>query len=176
MLHRPRIWIAALTLALLASALSAIDVGESAPDFTLPEVGRSTKIHLADYRGKVVLVDFWATWCAPCVASIPAIEALSRHFAGRPLAIVSVSADRDVTALQSFLARRPSTWPQAWDWNGRVCDRYGIHWFPTFLVLDRQGKVAAALGNPRSLQPAIEKALAAMPRPPEPSQPTGGGR
>jgi len=182
MLHRPRIWIAVLMLALVASALSAIQEGQDAPDFTLPEIGRSAKIHLADYRGKVVLVDFWATWCGPCLGSLPELVGLSRRFEGRPLAILSVSADRDGRALQKFLAQHPPEWSQAWDRTGRVCGSYDVHVFPTFLVLDPEGKVAAKVSGwgpgriPRSIQPAIEKALAALPSPPEPAQATSGGR
>lgn len=174
---RTRFWIAGPALALLASALFAIQEGQSAPDFTLPSIGGPSKIHLADYRGKVVVVDFWATWCRPCIASQPELVGLARRFEGRPVALLSVSADRDGRALERFLAAHRPEWPQAWDRNGRVSrDRYDVHTFPTFLVLDAGGMVVAKLQGwgpgivPRVVQPAVEKALAAM-SPPE-AQPT----
>jgi thiol-disulfide isomerase/thioredoxin len=180
MRNRSSISIAALALALLASTLFAIQEGQDAPDFTLPSIGGRSKIHLAEYRGKVVLVDFWATWCAPCIGSLPELVGLARRFEGRPLAILSVSADGDGRALQHFLAAHPPEWPQAWDKGGRMSrDRYDIHSFPTFLVLAPRGKVVAKVQGwgpgriPRSVQPAIEKALAAASTPE--AQPTSGG-
>jgi thiol-disulfide isomerase/thioredoxin len=169
---RTRLWIAGPALALLASALFAIQEGQSAPDFKLPASDGRSEIHLADYRGKVVLVDFWATWCRPCVSSLPELVGLSKRFEGRPFAMVSVSTDGDGQALQRFLAAHPPEWPQAWDRNGRMSrDRYDVHSFPTFLVIDPSGTVVAKLQGwgpsmiPRLVRPAVERALKAMSSP-----------
>jgi thiol-disulfide isomerase/thioredoxin len=176
-----RISLAILTLALAASALFAIQEGQDAPDFSLPSIGGRSKVHLAEYRGKVVLVDFWATWCAPCISALPELEELSRKMAGRPFVLLGVNTDADDLRLRAFLARHPEPWPQARDRAAKLAKEvYRLRGYPTYLVIDRDGKVVRKLEGwdpgaiPKSITPWVEQAL--KPKPRSGGKATGRGR
>ncbi len=166
-------WIAAalvLFAALAGSALHAVGEGEKAPDFDLPALDGGARLKLSDFRGKVVLVDFWATWCAPCTSSLPELEELSRKMAGRPFVIVGVDTDSDDLRLRAFLARHPESWPQARDRGASLAKSvYHVRGYPTYLVLDREGKVVRKVEGwdpgtiPQSVTPWVEQALKAKP-------------
>jgi len=160
----------AIVLALGAgTALRAVDAGEKAPDFTLPSVEGSSKVQLSDFRGKVVLVDFWASWCLPCARALPELEELSRKLTGKPFVIVGVNTDNDDRRLRLFLSRNPSPWPQGRDRTSAVAKgAYRVRGYPTYLVLDPQGKVVHKVEGwdpgtiPQQVAPAVERALSAM--------------
>ena len=98
----------------------------------------------ADWKGQVVLVDFWATWCGPCRASLPHVESLYKKYHAQGLDIVSVSNDNSVAALKAFLKSHPQmSWPQLFDakhpgWSPLAVN-FGISGIPTQFVIDRQG-------------------------------------
>ncbi len=98
----------------------------------------------AHWKGKVVLVDFWATWCGPCRASLPHVESLYQKYHAKGLDIVSVSNDNSVTALKAFLKSHPQmAWPQLFDakhpgWSPMAAN-FGISGIPTQFIIDRQG-------------------------------------
>jgi thiol-disulfide isomerase/thioredoxin len=98
-------------------------------------------LSLADLEGKVVLLDFWATWCGPCRAALPSLKALNERLAGRPFAIVAVSADPDEEAWRKFIAESGDEWAQYRDEDDRVRQAYGVKAYPTYVIIDPEGIV-----------------------------------
>ncbi len=117
----------------------------------------------ANFKGKVLLLDFWATWCGPCVASLPDLQAAYKKYHAQGLEVVGISLDHDQSDLTSFIAARKMAWPQVFDSKAqgvRVSKIYGVQAIPFFLVIGRDGKIAAV--NPRDdLDGAVKRALAA---------------
>jgi thiol-disulfide isomerase/thioredoxin len=101
-------------------------------------------VDLEAYRGKVVLVDFWATWCGPCVAGLPEVLELYKKYHDQGLEIVGISFDQDKEALQKFVKEKDMPWPQYFDgkaWQNDFGQKYGIEAIPTMWLVDRDGKV-----------------------------------
>ncbi len=119
----------------------AIAIGESAPDFTLPAIG-SGSLALKNYRHRVVILNFWATWCPPCVQETPSLASFAERMRKKGVAVIGVSVDRDSAALEKFVAEYHLSFPIARDPDQAVASRYGTYQFPETYVLDRNGKVA----------------------------------
>lgn len=113
--------------------------GQAAPDFTLPDL-KGEGVTLGKLRGKVVLLNFWATWCSPCVAELPTIEKLHQEFGGKGAVILGISDDHPET-LQSFLTGHRYTFLTLFDEGRRVGKRYGVQGIPTTVVIDAQGTI-----------------------------------
>ncbi len=131
----------ACLLCLYAGLLPARD-GQPAPDFTLPTLAGG-EVSLAQLRGKVVYLDFWASWCGPCRKSFPWLEGLRRRLASQGLEIVAVNIDRRRQAAERFLQKVPVNFTIALDPDGKVADRYRVEFMPTAYLIDRQGQVVA---------------------------------
>jgi thiol-disulfide isomerase/thioredoxin len=125
-------------------ALRPIEHGEAAPDFDLARIdGQPGRLSLASLRGKVVLLDFWATWCPPCVQMIPLLHDLHAEFAPRGVEIVGVSSDGgDTTAadIRAFLTERPSPYPMVID-DGSANTLYKVRALPELVLIGRDGAV-----------------------------------
>jgi thiol-disulfide isomerase/thioredoxin len=100
------------------------------------------RLRLSDFKGKVVLIDVWATWCGPCVAAIPHEKKLVERFKGRPFTILGISGDRTRDDLQSFLNKNKLPWPNIHDGTGEIRRNWQIEAYPTFAVVDHHGIVA----------------------------------
>ena len=104
------------------------------------------EVNLADLKGKVVLVDFWATWCLPCVKAMPAIKAVYDEFHEQGFEIIGISLDSDREKLDEFIAREKLDWPQYYDgegWDNEIARRYGIDAIPATFLIGRDGLIAA---------------------------------
>jgi len=100
------------------------------------------KINLADMKGKVVLIDFWATWCGPCVGEMPNVKAAYDKYHAQGFEILGISLDEDKDALQKFLKKSEIPWPQYFDgkqWNNEISFRFGINGVPTEWLIDKKG-------------------------------------
>lgn len=131
-----------------------LNVGQPAPSFTAPAVdGRS--IRLSDYRGKVVLFDFWATWCAPCVGHLPALLTLADKYEGQGFAVIGVSVDTERAKLERMVAEKEIPWPQIFDANGmdgEVPKLFDIEGLPVYYLVDREGRILGRFVNPEELE------------------------
>lgn len=118
-------------------------VGQSAPKFTLKDANGQT-VTPADYKGKVVLLDFWATWCGPCKVEIPWFEDFERQFKDQGFAVVGVSMDEDGwKAIRPYVANMKVNYRVLLG-NDDVSTAYGgLDSLPTTLLIDRQGKIAS---------------------------------
>jgi thiol-disulfide isomerase/thioredoxin len=131
---------AALLFAALAVPASSLEAGDPAPEFSAPGLTGGT-VSLAAYRGKVVYLDFWASWCGPCAQALPALEELRQEFAPGDFQVVAVNVDRDPKLAKKFLQKRPVGYPSAIDPKGALPARFGIESMPTSFLIDRAGVV-----------------------------------
>jgi len=143
-------------------ALRALDLVRPRPrpaiDFTLPSLDHGAW-RLADQRGKVVLLNFWATWCPPCLEEMPAMERLWRRFRGQDFVLIAVSVDVDPAVVPPFLARHDVTFPVALDGQMEVTERYGVRALPSSFVIDRGGTLIGVAIGPRHWDSAPSHAL-----------------
>ena len=90
---------------------------------------------------KVVLLDFWASWCGPCRQSVPDLKQLQKAYGSDQLEVISVNEDKDENARRNFAAQNQMNWEQRFDSDGEMSQQYGVHAFPTFILTDDRGKV-----------------------------------
>ncbi len=137
----------------------SLAVGAVFPPFEVKDLdGKS--LSLTSQKGKVTLVDFWATWCPPCVAELPAVLAVYKKYHDKGFNIVGISLDKDKDVLLGFLKENEMTWPQYFDglgWGNTLAKQYGINSIPATYLVGADGKILAT--DLRG--PALEKAVAA---------------
>jgi peroxiredoxin len=120
---------------------AGMTVGAMAPDFSGIAVDGQV-IRLSDLRGKVVVLDFWATWCPPCCAMIPHEREMVKKLQNKPFAFIGISADHAVAELRKGIADLHITWPNIFDGSGGpIQRRYGVHYYPNIYVLDAAGVI-----------------------------------
>jgi peroxiredoxin len=137
-------------------------VGSKFPDFNDNDI-TGKPLSLADYKGKVVLIDFWATWCRPCVAELPNVQKAYDKYHPKGFEIVGVSLDEDKAKLESFTKQQKMTWPQIFDgkaWENKLAQKYGVNSIPATYLLDGDGKIIAKDLRGSALEEAVAKALA----------------
>lgn len=113
--------------------------GDLAPDFTVQTADGSTFV-LSEQKGKVVLLNFWATWCGPCVREMPAFEKLHQEY-GEEVAILAVNCMEDKDTVDQFISDNGYTFPIAYDVEGEACIKYPSDGIPYTLVIGKDGTV-----------------------------------
>jgi peroxiredoxin len=139
--------------------------GTKFPDFEEKDV-EDKPVSIANYKGKVVLVDFWATWCGPCIGELPnVIKAYEKHH-DQGFEIIGVSLDQDVKKLKTYTKDKNMSWQQFCDgkgWANKLAQRYGIQSIPATFLLDGEGKIIGRDLRGEDLEQALTKALAKSP-------------
>lgn len=133
-----------------------------APDFSFT-TSEGEYISLDDLKGKVVLLDFWGTWCPPCVESVPALRNLNKRFTKQgPFVMIGISSDTDEDKWRAFTAKEKMVWPQYLDSERKVRTAFAVRAFPTYIVLDHEGIIrfrttGMSFEREAALQDAINK-------------------
>jgi peroxiredoxin len=124
-------------------------VGQAAPEFSLADLAGNA-VRLANYKGRVVFLNVWATWCPPCREEMPAMQALYERLRGPGFEMLAVSADEGGRVMvEPFVNERRLTFPVLLDPEGQVALRYGVTGFPETFVIDRNGRVVSHAIGPR---------------------------
>jgi peroxiredoxin len=123
--------------------------GQPAPGFELPLLTGDASISLASLRGRVVLLNFWATWCAPCEAEMPAMQRLHTALAGPDFELVAVSVDVGREEVSKFQERLALTFPIALDPEKRISVQYQSYRYPESYLIDRDGRILSRYIGPR---------------------------
>lgn len=139
-----------LVLFLAAGLVQANDLkpyeGESLPDFTLNDMQANSHT-LSDYQGKVVMLNFWATYCGPCIKEMPSMQRLKEKMAGKDFAILAVDMAEEPSDVKAFLKKHriKIDFPLLLDPDGEVVEQWMISAVPTTFILDPEGKIRYAL-------------------------------
>ncbi len=154
-----RIGAGGIVAAVLAAALLAwffageapepVDRGSTAPPFELPRIGEAGSLSLASLRGKVVLLNFWATWCEPCEKELPAMQRLHRELSGSSFELVAVSVDADQDPVLRFQKRLGLGFTLLLDADQRVARSYQTFRFPETLLIGRDGVILERYVGPK---------------------------
>jgi peroxiredoxin len=139
-LRRSIFAVTALLILAITAHVAALDAGARAPQIGLRDL-TGGEVSIDALRGRVVVVDFWASWCEPCAQAMPVLERLHRAHARDGLSIVGVSQDRAESNVREFLGRVPVTFPIVLDSGHAVAGRYRPARMPTSFVIDRRGIV-----------------------------------
>ncbi len=136
-------------------------VGKKAIDFSVKDLD-GNDLSLEKYRGKVVLLDFWAVWCGPCVAEMPNVKRVYEKYKDANFQIIGISLDQSRDKLVAYLEKQGITWPQFFDgngWRNQVAEMYGINSIPHMYLIDGEGVVRKADVRGRALEPAVAELI-----------------
>ena len=124
----------------LAFAAAAAEPGTQAPGFTA-KTFEGRQVSLADYRGKVVFIDFWASWCSPCRESLPIYDKLSADFGEENFTIIAVNLDETAADAKKFLSQHPVHYTVVADPDGDIPKTFGVSGMPSSYLIDRDGTI-----------------------------------
>ncbi len=119
------------------------EVGSPAPDFRMPALNGNGNLSLADFRGRPVIVNFWASWCNPCRKEFPLLKKAVRDHRAQRLAVIGVTYQDIPSDSRSFVTRQGATWPQGIDDGGTVASAYGVRAIPQSFFVRPDGTIAA---------------------------------
>lgn len=102
---------------------------------------QSRQFNIADYKGKVVYLDFWASWCGPCKQSFPFMSGLKQQYGAKGLSVVTINLDKSPAQAAAFLKQVGVGLPVVYDSNGKIAKQYAVKDMPTSLVIDRSGNI-----------------------------------
>ena len=136
--------VAGIALLILSPAsckpASSPEVGSPAPDFTLPTLDGQT-VKLSDFKGQPVFINFWATWCPPCLSEMPHIQAVFDDEASKGLVVLAVNVGEEQSTARHFIEQQGYTFPIALDVDGSIGEKYRVRAYPTSLFIDPEGVI-----------------------------------
>src|SRR5262249_18410322 len=143
--HRCDMRSSRVTVLMVGIAVAIGLAGYAAAADAVPDVAvqgaDGTPVRLLDYKGKVLLVDFWASWCVPCKTSFPALDALYREYQPKGLEVLAINLDEQRRSADAFLAARPHRMPVLFDPKGVAPAAFGVKGMPTSYLIDRSGTI-----------------------------------
>jgi len=126
-----------------SSLTFAAGAGEPAPSFSLPNLVTGKSMGLSHYKGRVVYLDFWASWCGPCRESLPQLNTLRNELKRKGFEVVAVNLDENTEDAKAFLKQFPVDYPILLDPEGRVPGKYELPGMPTSFLIDKRGNIAS---------------------------------
>jgi peroxiredoxin len=139
----------------------SLAIGNQFPDFNEKDID-GKPLSAANYKGKVVMLDFWATWCGPCMNEMPNVIKIYGKFHPKGFEIIGISLDSDKDRLTTVLKEEKMTWRQYFDgkgWENKLAQKYGVGSIPATFLLDREGKIIGKGLRGEELEEAVAKAL-----------------
>lgn len=128
-----------IAFTLLITTLSLSALAKSAVDFELPT--RDSTVSLNQYKGKVVYLDFWASWCSPCIDSFPWMEEMQKKYRDKGVVFLAVNLDKERADADRFLLANPVGFTVAFDGEGSIAKKYELMGMPSAFVIDREGVI-----------------------------------
>ena len=131
-----------LLFVFMSQAVSAIEIGAAPPELQA-KLSNGSHALLSAHRGKLIYLDFWASWCGPCRQSFPWMNALHEKYGGKGLEIIAINLDAKESDARQFLAEHPAKFPIAFDPAGATPRQYDVKGMPTSYLIDREGRLLA---------------------------------
>jgi len=134
-------------------------VGEIPPAFSLPS-GDGKEISLKDYSGKIIMVDFWASWCPPCRKELPILQKIYDEYSEKDVVLIGINCDEDMRTGQGFVKDNNISFPMGYDTEGIVNQKYRVTAFPTLFIIGKSGKVERVhIGVPTDVENTLRLEL-----------------
>jgi peroxiredoxin len=134
-----------------SNSSTGVAAGDRAPDFVLPRLDGTVQ-KLSNYRGQIVLVNFWATWCPPCIEEMPVLNRIVADYGSRGIVVLGLAGDDVVDRVKDFVAKEPLDFEVLHDPGGAVGTQYGITGYPETFLIDRDGTVISKIIGPLPAQ------------------------
>jgi thiol-disulfide isomerase/thioredoxin len=125
---------------MLEGAIKPPDINCDSPKFIKTDIF-GKKIEIDKLKGKYVLLDFWASWCMPCLASVPVLKTLSNKYSVDSVVIIGISIDEDKQTMKSSIKENEMNWVHIWDYDNDLSNQFGVFSIPTFILIDKQGRI-----------------------------------
>ncbi len=155
------ILMATMFLLVANSIIAQANVGQTAPEISLPN-STDSAINLSSFKNKVVLIDFWASWCTPCRQSIPRVARLYKKYKDKGFIVYGISIDANKNEWLTAIDHDKITYTQVNDktgWNSAIATKYNVNAIPSTFLLDKTGKIVAIDAEGGQLERKIKKLL-----------------
>lgn len=147
-----------LSLLLLSVFAQCQEVGNKAPEIKLPD-SKGDTLKLSSLKGKVVMVDFWASWCGPCRRAVPGLRSIYQKYKSKGFEIYGISLDTDKDDWGVAVKQDKVTWPQVIDVTGKTAGDWNVNYIPNVFLLNKEGKIIAADFSHEQLETLLRKEL-----------------